>query len=246
MSRARTSQAARHFVPGALPLDEPGGSLSCLLLAPAPDWVAIDLYSGALVRGALDADSAPDALFGGPLAPVALQLGPVSDPWDPSRPEAVAIVGATDGSAPRARGTRRLLAQVSTPGDERGVLGTLGPSLAFSDLEGSRPSVVLLSPAAGRVRLIGDASLTAHFVIGERSHSLPAAPGVAAWLRDGHVPNATTRARGRKRGRSMKSAAGRPLGPGIEPAIPVLLVVGLDRPMRGQVRKVLLGLVPAS
>ncbi len=225
-------------------MDEPGRSLNCVLLAPAPDWVAIDLASGALVRSPIAATPPnPGALSGGPLSPVALVLGPERDEWDPSRPEAILVSDAAQAAPPSRRSVRRLLAQVAKTGEDRGLLGTVGPSLAFADLEGTRPSISVLSPAAGKVRLVAGECLTAHFNLGSRAYAMRVAEGAASWLESGQVPTSTGRkARG---GRAARRDARAALGPGVDVSVPVFLVVGLDRPHQGQVRKMVLGLVPA-
>jgi hypothetical protein len=231
-------------VPGTLRLDEPGGSLDCLLLAPAPDWVAIDIATGALVRSSIATDDTFAALSGSPLSHVALRVAPMQAPWDPSRPDAIIVSDVAEAAALSRRSARRLVARVARSGDDGGLLGSVGPSLAFADLEGTRPSIAVVSPVGGRVRLTGEDSLTAHFNLGERAYSMRVAPGAARWLRTGQVPTSSDRP-ARRGGRTRRDGA-RPHGPGAEMAVPVLLVVGLDRPHQGQVRKTVLGLVPAA
>ena len=244
VTRTRPPQVARGLVPGRKRLDEPDATLHCVLLAPAPDWVAMDLATGALVRGTPDFEAEVPALLAEPLAPVALTLAPLSDPWDPSRPEAVELAGAVEGSRPSRRSLRRLLAALARRDDEGGLLGSLGPSVSFVDLEARRPSVVVLAPTGGRVRLVGENPGVAHFLLGDHAHALPLAAGAAAWLKQGHVPTAAGRTA--KRGRAAHARALRTavVGPGIEPTVPVYLVAGFDRPAGGQVRKVVLGVLP--
>ncbi|MHB1987448.1 MAG: hypothetical protein ACYCSF_05630 [Acidimicrobiales bacterium] len=246
MTRTIRPHPARHLVPGALRLDEPGVSVSCLLLAPAPDWVALDLASGALLRSSLSSETAPDVLGAGPLSSVTLRIADVADPFDPSRPEAVALSSASEAQAPRKRAVRRLLVQVTRSSDGKGLLGSVGPSLAYADLEGTRPSVAVLSPARGRVHFAGEDPLTAYFELRDVGHALPVAEGATRWLRSGQIPTSTggagrrAHAAGKSRARGLGSPA-----PGFEASSPVLVAVGLDRPQRGQVRKVILGIVPA-
>lgn len=231
------------MVSGNLRYDEPGTTLNCLLLAPAPDWVAVDLASGALFRSSLSEEDVPAGLSGSPLDPVSVRLAAARGPFDPSRPEAVSLIDAVAGHAPRKRAIRRLLSQVTRSEEERGrLLGSVGPSLAFPDLEGTRPSVALLSPAHGRVHLAGDDSLVAHFQLGDVGHALPVTTGLVQWIRSGQIPTSTGAARKGARARASNDG---PLGPGLESSVPVLIVAGLDRPQRGQVRKVVLGMVPA-
>lgn len=240
---ASRPHVARRLVAGALRRDEPGAALDCLLLAPAPDWVLLDLATGALVRSPLAAAEAPPLLRSEPLGALRLELGSSSEPFDPSRPEAVVAAAATGRSSPRRRRVRRLLEQVAGTGEGRPLLGSVGPSVSFADLEGNRPSVALLSPAKGRVVLAGEGQLTAHFGLGDASHSLPVAAGLLEWLRSGQLPTSSG-VSGRRAHRAGRRRPG-PLGPALEPAVPVRVVVGFDRPERGQVRKVLFGLVPS-
>jgi hypothetical protein len=146
------------------------------VLVPGPDWVAVDLASGALVRSpAVPADDhvAPSAggaeagtetkappLLGRPLSAVELVIGSDPDPADPGRPEAVTLDGQpTPLGEPRRRATRRLLRHLVTRATDQPLLGTLGPSICYADLEGSRGS-----------------GPWCQFMLAGRRHTLPCTP----------------------------------------------------------------------
>ncbi|HLI44106.1 MAG TPA: hypothetical protein VKU92_06515 [Acidimicrobiales bacterium] len=252
---------ARRITPGTPRAEGPEGSLDCLLLAPAPDWVAVDLATGALVRSGLTSGPVPELLeSGGPLRCLRLALAPAGGAWDPSRPEAVGVAAAEETASPPRRSVRRLLALLAEDGARSmgsgsgpgaggpGLLGGIGPSLPFVELSGDRPSVTVLDPDAGKVRIVhrSDSELVAHFRLAASPHALPLARGAARWVTGGEVPTVSGRSvagyRGRRRSREDVAA----LGPGLETAVHVLLVVGLDRPAGGQVRKLVLGVVPTQ
>ena len=223
----------------------PGSHLTCLLLAPAPDWVVLDLASGALLRAPLDEREAPELFSAEPFSAFSVVVGDEVAPADPSRPEAVSLAEVTDSPAPRRRSLRALLDQVVLPPSDQPLLGSVGPSVAYGDLEGDRPSVSLLAPDRGRVVFAGGDELVGHFRLGSATHALPVALGLVNWLQQGQLPTATGTATKRGGGTRGSKRVG-PLGPATEPSIPVRAVVGFDRPRGGQVRKVLLGVVPAA
>ncbi|MHB8246583.1 MAG: hypothetical protein ACYDGN_14785 [Acidimicrobiales bacterium] len=245
MTRTKAQAVVRHLVSGAVRADETGGVLDCVLLAPPPDWVAIDLASGALVRSSLSGEPVELAGAATPLAPVRLRLAAATEPWDPSRPEGIEVSEAAEGLAPSRRSVHRLLDEVSTSDGAASLLGTVASSLSFVDLEGNRPSVTVLAPSRGQVRLTTDEPLMAYFALGEREHSLPVAPAAHDWVRSGEIPSETSRSGHHSRSRRRSPSRSRLRGSDLEPSVPVLLVVGLARPAGGQVRKVVLGLVPA-
>jgi hypothetical protein len=228
-SRAVRVRAARHFTPGRLRADGPGTVLRCLVLVPGPDWVAVDLESGALVRapaspaaehanppesGTEVAEVAAGAFLGRTLSAVELAVGVDPGPTDPARPEAVVLARppAPIGE-PRRRATRRLLQHLVTRATDRPLLGTLGPSICYADLEGTRPSVVVVAPKDRPRFGVGPSGPWCQFVLGGRRHTLPcsaeALPDASA---NGHVAR--------------------------------LLVVALGPPTLGQVPKVVLGTLP--
>lgn len=155
--------------------------------------MAVDLASGALMRApavpaAPNPEPSPDeetsmtpgALPGRALSAVELTLGGPCDPADPARPEAVVLARRPShiGEA-RRRPTRRLLDHLVTKASGRPLLGTLGPSIAYSDLEGTRPSVVVVAPQ-GRPRFgAGPTGPWCQFVLAGRRHTLPCSPGAA-------------------------------------------------------------------
>jgi hypothetical protein len=231
--------------------------LRCLVLVPGPDWVAVDLETGALLRapanfdtptdarpgpvgggvaGALGADGYDDGGGGGAssrlgddareafvpqwpqrsLEAVELTLGVDTEPPDPARPEAVVIAGrAAPIGETRRRTTRKLLHHLVSKGNDRPLLGTLGPSISYADLDGTRPSVVIVAPQ-GRPRFgVGPAGPWCQFLLGGRRHTMPLAEGAA--------PDASVGGHGTK-----------------------LLVVALGAPRRGQVPKVVLGALPLA
>ncbi len=180
---------------------------------------------------------------GAPLSAVALDLVPVAEAWDPSRPEAVRVAQVSQIPSPSRRSQHRLLTEIAGPYGGTGLLGGVGPSLPFVELRGDRPSVTVLAPSGGRVRFGGDDQMAAHFRIGQQAHALPLAEGATRWLRAGEIPTASSQLAAGHRGRRLRRS--QMLGPGLEPTIPVLLVVGLGEPVAGQVRKLVLGVVPA-
>jgi hypothetical protein len=229
-SRSVRVPAARHFTPGRLRADGPGTVLRCLVLVPGPDWVAVDLASGALVRSpAVPADDhvAPSAggaeagtetkappLLGRPLSAVELVIGSDPDPADPGRPEAVTLDGQpTPLGEPRRRATRRLLRHLVTRATDQPLLGTLGPSICYADLEGSRGSVVIVAPQQRPRFGAGPSGPWCQFMLAGRRHTLPCTPQA--------VPDPSATGHGAK-----------------------LLVVALGAPRLGQVAKVVLGTLP--
>jgi hypothetical protein len=225
-SRTVRVRAARHFTPGRLRADGPGAVLRCLVLVPGPDWVAVDLESGALVRApALPpcAETAPpesetEAWAGGSigraLSAVELAIGVDPGPADPARPEAVVLAARPRNLGElRRRATRRLLQHLVSRATDRPLLGTLGPSICYADLEGARPSVVVIAPQERPRFGAGPTGNWCQFLLGGRRHTLPC-PVEA-------VPDASATGHGAK-----------------------LLVVALGTPGRGQVPKVVLGTLP--
>lgn len=136
---------------GALAEARPGARLRCAVLASTgAEWVGVDLASGALVRNRA----------GGPVpAPAAhrllqvaeIVLGAPEEAPDPTRPEAVELseAGEPIGHLKRRRARRLLrhLAAPERPGSP--LLGRWGPSIAFEDLDGSAPSLVLVALDGG-------------------------------------------------------------------------------------------------
>ncbi len=169
--------ASRHFEAGKLRADGPGAVLRCLVLAPGPDWVAADLESGALVRArAVDADpdeDAPPIRLGRTLSAVEITLGQDDEPPDPGRPEAVPL--ATQPvrlRRPRRRAMRRLVGHLVTADTTRPLLGTLASSISYADLDGTRPSVVIVAPDGHPRFGSGPDGPWCQFSLGGRAHGL--------------------------------------------------------------------------
>lgn len=241
LSRSVRVPAARHFHPGRLRADGVGTSLRCLVLVPGPDWIAVDVDSGALLRAPLESGVAdvaqPDTGSGEggaagaagraaeaeshlrrwpdrSLSAVELTLGAPCDPPDPARPEAVVLAGEPVLlGEPRRRTTRRLLHKLTTKASNQPLLGTLGPSISYRDLDGTRPSIVIVAPQVRPRFGVGPAGPWCQFLLGGRRHTMPCSEGA--------IPDASATGHGTK-----------------------LLVVALGAPHRGQVPKVVLGALP--
>jgi len=133
----------RKIRPGTRRLEEPGQRLRCLVVADVPgEWIGVDLASGAFVR------AQPGLRVGGSVRGTVVEftIAENPEPRDPVRPELVVPAAApvVTGLARRRR-LRRLLHRLAAPGPRgANVLGTWGPSIAYVDLSGSDPSVVLL------------------------------------------------------------------------------------------------------
>lgn len=155
--------------------------LQCIVLVPGDDWVAVDTATGALVRARSspvppdDTEPAPNLAMPGPcLRGVELTLASDTEPPDPARPEAVVLASrpARLGD-PRRRPTRRLLQHLVTKSADRGLLGTLGPSVAYGDLAGTRPSVVVVAPERPPRFGAGPSGPWCQFSLFGRRHVLP-------------------------------------------------------------------------
>jgi hypothetical protein len=174
--RARVP-AARHFKAGTLRPDDPGSVLACLVLASGPDWVAADLESGALLR-ARAADASPEEdgpvmRIGRPLSAVKITIGRDDELPDPARPEAVPLAAQPVRLPdPRRRAVRRLLGHLMTRDAGRPLLGTLASSVAYTDVDGTRPSVVLVAPDERPRFGVGPDGPWCQFTLGGRRHGL--------------------------------------------------------------------------
>jgi hypothetical protein len=183
MARALRLRAARHFTVGDLRAAEDGAVLHCLVLVPGADWVAVDTDTGALLRARSSARTEPDGdeagsisppLPGPPLRAVELVLAHDSEPPDPARPEAVVLASMPSHLAdPRRRPTKRLLQRLVTKSVDRPLLGTLGPSIAYGDLTGTRPSIVLVAPERPPRFGAGPSGPWCQFSLSGRRHVLP-------------------------------------------------------------------------
>ena len=238
---------ARHRRPGAARANRPGEVLHCLLLARGPEWVAVDVATGAVVRSRasgwplvpIDSSFARAASqqagdgarvrTGLELDLVEIELAEDDEPADPARPEAVMVHGAPElVGTPRRRAVRRILKELLPLDSRRPLLGSLGPSISYEDLDGTRPSVAVVAP--DRIPLFAwDASGTwCQFTLGGRKHRLPVV--------DERVVDADARGRG---GSLASNAVERAIG-----GTPRYLVVALGAPRRGQAPKLVLGVLP--
>jgi hypothetical protein len=182
LRRARVP-AARHFRAGTLRADDPGSVLACLVLAPGPDWVAADLTSGALLRARAadvdaDAHAGPEEIeaplrIGRTLSAVEMTIGEDDELADPGRPEAVALAAAPVRlQDPRRRAVHRLLGHLLTRDAGRPLLGTIASSVSYTDLDGTRPSVVLVMPDERPRFADGPEGSWCDFTLGGRRHEL--------------------------------------------------------------------------
>lgn len=238
--------SSRHRRAGAARANEPGDLLRCLLLARGPEWVAVDVASGAvlrsrasgwpvvpadsrLARSASQEDLGKAQLHIGPeLDLVELELADDDEPVDPARPEAVMVKRPPElVGTPRRRAVRKLLNELVPVDQRRPLLGTLGPSISYEDLDGSRPSVAIVTP--DRVpQFAWDASGTwCQFSLAGRKHRLPVV--------DERVVEADGAARG---GTLTGDVIERAVG-----GVPRYLVVALGVPRRGQAPKLVLGVL---
>ena len=185
-------RAPRRRRPGAARADMPGAVLRCLLLSQGPEWVVVDVATGALVRSrasgwpaaktATTGDNGARAGTNGGARPdrtyaldvVDIELGTDDEPPDPSRPEAVMVRGAPQRvGAPRRRAVRRILKDLLPVDPKRPLLGSLGPSIAYEDLDGSRPSVAVVAPDRPPIFVSDAAGVSCQFTLGGRKHRLP-------------------------------------------------------------------------
>jgi len=209
----------------------------------------VDVASGALVRPfAPGPAGVADTGIGAALSAVELVLAESDEPDDPARPEAVRLGGPpTALPPPRRRAVRRLLGHLVASSPAQPLLGTLGPSVAYGDLDGSRPSVAVVEPDRLPRFGNGPSGPWCQFSLGGRRHALPLAGRLGASIagaaeRDEAMPTpaAPTTDRSQPGGRKRRGAAGSAVGA----ELPRWLVVAFGRPVRGQVPKVVVGALP--
>ncbi len=236
----------RHRRPGAVRANRPGDVLRCLLLARGPEWVVVDISSGALVRSRASGwpvVATDSGLFAGAplhrgrrgphegpeLDVVEIELADDDEPPDPARPEAVMVHHAPElVGTPRRRATRRVLHELLPANPKRPLLGSLGPSISYVDLDGSRPSVAVVAPDRMPAFACDMAGTWCQFSLGGRKHRLPVV--------DERLIEAKDRARdGALTGDAVVEAIG---------GAPRYLVVALGAPHRGQAPKLVLGVLP--
>jgi len=208
--------------------------------------VAVDVATGALVRSrasgwpvvatdsSLVSGAPPDGAKGGlhtgpELDVVEIELIEDDEPPDPARPEAVMVLSAPERiGTPRRRAVRRMLHDLLPSNPKRPLLGSLGPSISYVDLDGTRPSVAVVAPDQPP-SFTGDVAGTwCQFSLGGRKHRLPV------------VDERLIDAKDRSRDCALTSeAVARAIG-----GAPRYLVVALGAPHRGQAPKLVLGVLP--
>jgi hypothetical protein len=220
----------RQIKAGAVAAVAPGARLRCVVLAAgSEEWVGVDLASGAFVRNPAGGP-VPDPRGLRPLQVLDLIVGGVDETFDPTRPEAVVL---SEASAPigelKGRKARRLLRCLAAP-ERRGtpLLGWWGPSVAFEDLDGTTPSLVLVELANGALEIASEPAEVPRCVLrwaGVRQ-ALPV------------VDPALASAPSRGPGRHTRLAE-------LLGFVPGFALVGLGAVRSGYVPKVLLSLLPS-
>jgi hypothetical protein len=153
----------RKIHPGVRPHATAGSGLTCLVLFPGQtEWVGVDCTSGALVRSRLDEASKflhAQGVDGDRRVTrfdvVTVPLAGDDETIDPARPEAIGISEMpTFVGRPRLRPVRRLLRQLAAP-ERRGatLLLSWGPSIAYTDLDGSQQSVAIVETSPRQLAL---------------------------------------------------------------------------------------------
>lgn len=153
MSRPVAVPASRRLRAGRERRAAPGERVAALVLARAAlgeetEVVFAECETGALLRWR----DAPEASSGlEPLEAVELEIGSDDEPFDPSRPEAVALARppASLGRA-RRRAARRLLDRLCVARDVSPILAKGAASAAYEDLPEGAPSVAVLACGSGR------------------------------------------------------------------------------------------------
>jgi len=130
--------------------------------------------------------------------------------------------------APRRRAVRRILKELLPADPKRPLLGSLGPSIAYEDLDGSRPSVAVVAPDRPPIFVSDAKGVSCQFTLGGRKHRLP--------VLDTRVVESEPGARATALGTDTVSRA---IG-----GQPRYLVIGLGPPRRGQAPKLVLSVLP--
>ena len=238
--------SGRHRRPGAVRANQPGEVLRCLLLTRGPEWVVVDVATGALVRSrasgwpvvATDSSLVAGASLdddrgkhhtGPELDVVEIELADDDEPSDPARPEAVMVRHAPERvGTPRRRAVRRILHELLPTDTKRPLLGSLGPSISYVDLDGSRPSVAVVAPDRPPAFASDMTGTWCQFSLGGRKHRLPVVDERLIDAKDGARDGALT-----------SDAVVKAVG-----GVPRYLVVALGAPHRGQAPKLVLGVLP--
>ncbi len=162
---------------------------------------------------------------------VEIELAEDLEPPDPARPEAVALARPPLLlGVPRRRPVRRLLRELLPRDSRRPLLGSLGPSIAYGDLDGTRPSVAVVSPDRIPMFATDSRGSWCQFTLGGRKLRLT--------VLDERVIAATSGRRGELLGSDSVSAA---IG-----GTPRYLVVGLGTPRLGQAPILVFSVLPKT
>ncbi|MGA8297655.1 MAG: hypothetical protein WB770_11490 [Acidimicrobiales bacterium] len=160
--RARV-RLPRRIEPGVRPRAVAGSGLTCLVLfAGATEWIGVDVSSGAVLRSRPDeaqkfvhAQTSDGYLKVTRFDVVTVSLAGDDETIDPARPEAISITDApVYVGRPRLRPVRRLLRELASP--ERpgtSLLSSWGPSIAYTDLDGSHQSVAIVETSPRQLAL---------------------------------------------------------------------------------------------
>jgi hypothetical protein len=216
------------------------------LLTRGPEWVVVDTTTGALIRSRASGWPVPatdsslvtglphagkpiKAHLGPELDVVAIELAEDDEPPDPARPEAVMVRNAPElVGTPRRRAVRRILKELEPVDRKRPLLGSLGPSISYVDLDGSRPSVVVVAPDRAPTFACDATGTWCRFSLGGRKHRLP--------ITDSRLVDSG--------GRAANEAIDNAVVFGAIGGAPRYLVVALGAPRQGQTPKVVLGVLP--
>jgi hypothetical protein len=217
--------------PGQLRLHQAGEHLRCLVIAPGPDeWAAVDVDSGAIVRahpGAVGAASGETPVAA--LDLVEIELADDPGPPDPGRPEAVVLARAPLRlGRMRARHARRLVASLVARGNVRPLLGTVGPAISYSELDGTAPSIVIVEPTRGPEIVAVEGKVWSTFGMPGADERLPVVDARTAAVAS-LVPGTVL----------TRQGAASMLG-----YDPRYLVVALVPPVGGHARKAVIGVLP--
>lgn len=179
--------AVRRVRAGEVRPDRPGDAFRCVILSPGPaEWAAVDIASGAMLRARPGrypaARSASDDArrerarlnAASVLDVYEVALADDTEPPDPARPEAVALSAepAKIGKL-RPRQARRLLASLAARATTRPLLGGIGPSIAYIDIDEAAPSIGVLAPERCPKLIVSRSALSCAFTIGGVNERLP-------------------------------------------------------------------------
>ncbi len=153
----------RRIQPGVRPRAVAGSGITCLVLfAGRTEWVGVDCTSGAVLRSRPDeatkflvAQSVDGLRRVTRFDVVTVPLARDDVTIDPARPEAIGISETpTYVGRPRLRPVRRLLSELASPQRPGAtVLASWGPSIAYTDLDGSQQSVAVVETSPRQLAL---------------------------------------------------------------------------------------------